>query len=114
MSKLSREDFMNRVKDFIGERDDDEALSFIEDCNDTITEDKNDWKAKYEAEVKAKEELDKSWRTKYKERFYSSDTNTHKDNDKDNDIDSLLDTRTEEQKQAEAITIDDLFTTKGE
>ena len=114
MSKLSRDDFMNKVKSIIGDRDDDEALAFIEDCNDTITEDKDDWKAKYEEAIKEKEELDKSWRAKYKERFYSSDTNTHKDNDKDKDIDSLLDNRSDEQKKAEATTIDSLFTVKGE
>ena len=101
---------MNAVKSIIGERDDDEALKFIEDCKDTITAEKDDWKAKYDAVVKEKEDLDKSWRAKYKERFYStepiSDNNTTKDT---NEHSNPLDTRTEEEKRAESITINDLF-----
>jgi hypothetical protein len=110
MAKLTKEEFMNTVKAFVGERDDDEALKFIEDCNDTITGDGDDWKAKYDEEVKAKEELDKSWRAKYKERFYSPDTNINDTNNKDtNEHSNPLDTRTEEEKRAESITINDLF-----
>ena len=110
MAKLSAKDFMERVKSVIGDRDDDEALSFLEDCKDTITDEKDDWKEKYDALLEEKEELDKSWRTKYKERFYSSDTNP--DNDKDKDKDNHkdpFDNRSEAEKQAEQISINDLF-----
>jgi hypothetical protein len=67
----------------------------------------------YEAEVEAKKKLDDEWRTKYKERFYSSDTNINNDNNKDNqdntNKDPNFDTRSDELKKAESITIDDLF-----
>lgn len=110
MAKLSSEEFMNSVKAIIGDRDDDEALKFIEDCKDTITGEHNDWKAKYDEAVKEKEDLDKSWRAKYKERFYSSDTNINENNPKDNnEHNTILDTRTDEEKKAESITINDLF-----
>ena len=110
MAKLSSEEFMNSVKAIIGDRDDDEALKFIEDCKDTITGEHDDWKAKYDEVVKEKEDLDKSWRAKYKERFYSSDTNTHENNPKDNnEHENILDTRSDEEKKAESITISDLF-----
>ena len=110
MAKLSSEEFMNSVRAIVGDRDDDEALKFIEDCKDTITGEKDDWKSKYDEVVKEKEELDKSWRAKYKERFYSSDTNINENNTKDNNEHSNpLDTRTEEEKRAESITINDLF-----
>lgn len=110
MAKLNSEEFMKSVKAIIGDRDDDEALKFIEDCKDTITGEKDDWKAKYDEVVKEKEELDKGWRAKYKERFYSSDTNINEDNNKDNNEHSNpLDTRTEEEKRVESITINDLF-----
>ena len=69
MAKLNAEEFMKSVQTIIGDRDDDEALKFIEDCKDTITGEKDDWKAKYDEVVKEKDELDKSWRAKYKERF---------------------------------------------
>ena len=113
MAKLKPEEFMKAVQTIIGDRTDDDALKFLEDCKDTITEDKNDYKAMYDAEVEAKKQLDDEWRTKYKERFYSSDTNINNDNNKDNqdntNKDPNFDTRSEELKRAESITIDDLF-----
>ena len=110
MAKLNAEEFMKSVQSIIGERDDDEALKFIEDCKDTITAEKDDWKAKYDEVVKEKEDLDKSWRAKYKERFYSTEPISNNDNPKDtNEHSNPLDTRTEEEKKAESITINDLF-----
>lgn len=111
MSKLKPEEFMKAVQTIIGDRTDDDALKFLEDCKDTITEDKNDYKTMYEAEVEAKKKLDDEWRTKYKERFYSSDTNINndKDNQDNTNKDPNFDTRSEALKQAESITIEDLF-----
>lgn len=110
MAKLTSEEFMKSVKSIVGERDDDEALKFIEDCKDTITGEKDDWKAKYDEVVKEKEELDKSWRAKYKERFYSSEPISDNNNTTNNNEHSNpLDTRTEEEKKAESITFNDLF-----
>lgn len=111
MAKLKPEEFMKAVQTIIGDRTDDDALKFLEDCKDTITEDKNDYKTMYEAEVEAKKKLDDEWRTKYKERFYSSDTNinNNKDNQDNTNKDPNFDTRSEELKKAESITIDDLF-----
>lgn len=56
------------IKNIIGDRNDDETLAFLEDLNDTVNQDKNDgedWKTKYE-------ENDKSWRNRYRERFFGS------------------------------------------
>ncbi len=110
MAKLNVDEFMNSVKSIIGDRDDDEALKFIEDCKDTITVEKDDWKAKYDAVVKEKEDLDKSWRAKYKERFYSTEPISSENNTKDiNEHTNIFDTRSEEERKAESIKIDDLF-----
>lgn len=111
MAKLQADEFMKRVQSILKDRDDDEALAFLEDCKDTITEEKDDWKAKYDELAKEKDELDKSWRTKYKERFYSSDTNINNNNDNNDNTkkDPNFDTRSEEEKKAETITITDLF-----
>ena len=115
MAKLTQKEFMDKVKSIIGDRDDDEVLSFLEDCKDTITAEKDEYKEKYEAAVKEKEELDKSWRTKYKERFYSADDPSNEDKDKDKDKDKdrhkdPFDTRSDKQREAEETTIDSLFT----
>lgn len=116
MAKLTVTEFMDKVKAIIGDRDDDEALSFLEDCKDTIAEDSDGYKEKYEKAVREKEELDKSWRTKYKERFYTSDNPTNNDDGKDKgkqDKDLFTD-KTEEQLKAENTTISDLFTEEKE
>lgn len=75
MAVLSKEEFMNRLKERIGEDTSDEAVSFIEDMTDTFNDmetrtsgnSDEQWKQKYD-------ELDKSWRKKYKDRFFNSET----------------------------------------
>ena len=69
MAILTKEQLMESIKNRVGEDTSDEALTFIENVNDTIenmSSDKNtDWKAKYE-------ENDAAWRQKYKDRFFNS------------------------------------------
>lgn len=68
MSVLSREDYLSRIKGRLGEELADEDISLLEDMTDTYDDlssklsDNTDWKAKYD-------ELDKSWRQKYVDRF---------------------------------------------
>ena len=104
---------MEKAKLMVGDRTDDDALSFLEDVKDTITDDKDDWKTKYETVLQEKAELDETWRKKYRDTFYSSDANKDKNenNNNNNDIGSLLDNRSEEEKRAQEITVDDLFST---
>ena len=112
MAKLSSDEFMKSIQSIIGDRTDDEALKFLENAKDTITSEHDDYKAKYEAEVEAKKKLDEDWRAKYKARFYSSDddTNINNPNNKDNTKnDPNFDRRSDAEKLAESITIDDLF-----
>lgn len=114
MAKLTAKELMEKAKQILGDRDDDEALSFLEDCKDTISEDKggDDWKAKYEALEKEKKQLDKDWRKRYRDTFFSSDSHTDKDKDKDtnpsnhaNDTDDAIDLEAEANK----VRFDDLF-----
>lgn len=112
MAKLTPKEFLEKAKQILGDRTDDDALSFLEDCNDTITDDKDgeDWKSKYDDLVKEKDELDKSWRQKYRDRFFSADNSQEsKDtnpsnhaNDKDDEIDL--------EEEAKKVRFDDLFT----
>lgn len=68
---LTRDDFMNTIKDVIGENTDDKSIKLLEDAADTLKdyEDKiatgdGGWKDKYE-------ENDKMWRERYTQRFFS-------------------------------------------
>ena len=117
MAKLTKKEILDKAKTIIGDRTDDDALGFLEDINDTISEGgEDDWKAKYDAEVEAKKQLDQEWRTKYKERFFSADSsqldkdktnpaNVDKDKPSEDDEDAKL-------EQANKVTFDDLFKEK--
>jgi hypothetical protein len=120
MARLTQSEFMAKLKTFIGDRTDDDAISFIEDCKDTITDDKDEWKQKYDDVVKEKEELDKTWRQKYTERFFSSDSHNetqpqdnHDNNRKTNPATIGGKEEPDEEllkiEQAEKVRIDDLF-----
>lgn len=113
MAVLNKQDFMNQIKAIVGDKNDDATLKFLEDANDTITSLNDDYKAKYETAVKEKEDLDKEWRERYKSRFFDdtniNNNNTNSNNNTTNNNDPF-DERTEEQKKAETITVNDLFT----
>lgn len=115
MAILKHEDLFQKAKAIIGERDDDEALEFLEDLNDTISSDKDDddWKSKYDDLLKEKEQLDKDWRKRYRDTFFSADSHTDKDKDT-NPSNHANDTTDEIDKEEEAkkVRFDDLFTAK--
>ena len=70
---LSRDEFLERIKNVVGEDTTEESLGVIEDFTDTfehleeLSSGQEDWKAKYE-------ENDKTWREKYRDRFFNNDT----------------------------------------
>lgn len=96
VSFLDKEAFFNRIDAFIGDRSDDDAISFIEDMTDTYTElekrqsESEDWKKKYS-------DLDDKWKKRYRKRFFSGTIISDPEVDFD------------EEKKPEDITIDDLF-----
>ncbi|MCM1219521.1 MAG: hypothetical protein NC548_34000 [Lachnospiraceae bacterium] len=68
----NKEYIMDKLKGFIGDKNDDETLRIIENFNDTIdewTKEKpvDDWEKKYH-------DLDAEWRQKYKDRFFNKET----------------------------------------
>lgn len=99
MAVLTREDFVARVKDRIGEATDDDAIAFLEDMTDTYesltANGADEWKQKYE-------DNDKSWREKYRNRFFDKVEKIKED---------VKDDQMEEGSGAKAsdISIDDLF-----
>jgi len=83
---LKLDEIMEQVKGIIGENTDDASLKFLEDLSDTINDyedkvkgDGEDWKKKFE-------DNDKEWRQKYQERFFSGGT----DNSNNGETDDLI------------------------
>lgn len=78
MAVLSKEDFLAKIQERIGEDNSDEAIGFIEDMTDTYNSmetqlsDTTDWKAKFE-------ENDAMWKQKYKDRFFTGVQEEKKD-----------------------------------
>ena len=72
MAVKTKAEILEIIRSRVGDSTDDGTLEFLEDVTDTLTDletrasDSTDWKGKYD-------ELDKSWREKYRERFFSSD-----------------------------------------
>lgn len=72
MAVKTKAEILETIRSRVGDSTDDETLEFLEDVTDTLSDletrasDSTDWKGKYE-------ELDKSWREKYLERFFSSE-----------------------------------------
>lgn len=63
MAKLSKDELIEKIKKYVGDRTDDETIEIIEDISDSIdSSDADEWKQKYE-------ENDKMWRDKYISRF---------------------------------------------
>lgn len=63
MAKLSKDELIEKVRKYVGDRTDDETIEIIEDITDSIdTSDADEWKQKYQ-------ENDKMWRDKYISRF---------------------------------------------
>lgn len=91
MAKLSKDELIEKVRKYVGDRKDDETIEIIEDISDSIdSSEADEWKKKYE-------ENDKMWRDKYISRF------VEKKEDE-------LDTPTEhEEEEKEYNSFEDLF-----
>lgn len=91
MAKLSKDELIEKVKKYVGDRTDDETIEIIEDISDSIdSSDADEWKQKYD-------ENDKMWRDKYISRFLEKKEDE-------------LDTPTEhEEEEKEYNSFDDLF-----
>lgn len=116
MAVLTREDYLSRLQELIGERNDDEALGILEDFTDTFDNGMSDNSEELTAlrdEVENLKnenvELENTWRNKYKARFYGgSDEEANPSNQSETDGTGTA----EEVPEPEDITIDDLFVEK--
>ena len=98
MAVLNREQFMSKINSFVGEDTSDEALQFVDDMSqtfDSLNQSSSEWQTKYN-------ELDTSWRKKYKERFLQGSADDGKESDE----------QIEKDNRAVTITFADLFSEK--
>lgn len=102
MAVRTIDEILESVRTRVGDSTEDADIEFIEDVSDTLNDlsskasGQEDWKSKYE-------ENDKTWREKYKERFFSSD---------ENEKDELEDNKDIEMKDDKPKTFADLFKEK--
>lgn len=91
MAKLSKDELIEKVKKYVGDRTDDKTIEIIEDISDSIdSSDADEWREKFE-------ENDKMWREKYISRFLEKKEDE-------------LDTPTEhEEEEKEYNSFEDLF-----
>ena len=81
--KLSKEELLEKVKTYVGDRADDETLEIIEDISDSFESSESaekieEIKTEYESKLA---NLDNEWREKYKARFFSEKDDTGNDVD---------------------------------
>lgn len=93
--KLSKEELLEKVKTYVGDRADDDTLEIIEDISDSFensesTEKVEKLKSEYETKLA---NLDNEWREKYKARFFSEKDKS--DNDNSDGVDDGSDEKTE-------------------
>lgn len=104
MAVVSKEELIQALSALIGETPDDTGLSIIENVTDTISDyesktvDTSEWESKYN-------ELDNSWRKRYKERFLSSADAGH-----ETSVEEVKEKQKEDvEKDSTELTFDDLF-----
>lgn len=91
MARLSKDELIEKVRKYVGDRTDDETIELIEDMSDSIdSSDADNWKQKYE-------ENDKLWRDKYISRFLEK---------KEDEIDTPTE---HEEEEKEYSSFEDLF-----
>lgn len=109
MAVVSKDELLNQIKNVIGDNTSDEALALIENASDTLDEqaksgNNEELTKEIEKLKKEKDELDKTWRDKYRERFFSGSSNPPKGTEGGEDDGD------DEEDDEEPKTFDDLFT----
>lgn len=102
MAKISKEEYLTKLRKFLGEEPDDAGLEILEDAQDSFIEESKDiTEALAEAETRHAEELaelESAWRKKYADRFLTPE-------------EVIEETKEDIEKEDESveITFDDLF-----
>ena len=102
MAILSRDDFFNRLQDYVGDDSSDRAISLVEDMTDTYNsfaerkDDSDEWEKKYY-------DNDRSWRERYRRRFFTGTSAIPGTDEMEDEGEKIT---------PENIKVDDLFTVK--
>ena len=106
MAILSKDEFFTRLQAQLGDDTSDESIAFLEDMTDTYNDMENrangdgeDWEKKYK-------DLDESWKKKYRHRFFTGGGGAMPNEESSGSDDNEYD--------PEDITVEDLFTKKGD
>ena len=108
MAVLDKETFMTRIREYFGDAPDDASLSVMEDIIDTYNDreqrsGEDEWKRRYD-------ELDRTWRQRYTERFFTPIPDSSTDDESYLYDRSNEDVSIEEQSPDDSLnTYDDLF-----
>lgn len=91
--KLKREELLEKVKAYVGDRADDETIEIIEDISDSFedsesAEEVEKLKTEYETKLA---NLDSEWRKKYKARFFSKDGNEGNEDEEEEEVEEKTD-----------------------
>lgn len=83
--KLKKEELLEKVKAYVGDRADDETLEIIEDISDSFensesAEEVEKVKTEYETKLA---NLESEWREKYKARFFSKNEDNGEDEEEE-------------------------------
>lgn len=102
----SKDELMELVRTRIGDDTSEEAISFIEDIEDTLTDlmgrDSTDWETKFR-------ENDEAWRKRYKERFFMTP-----DNNNTTPKDVVEDNAEDLEKEGKTKSFEELFKEKDD
>lgn len=109
MAKLSKSEMFKKVKEYLKEDTSDEAIALLEDLTDTLSDTDEDKDKVIEELKKEKEELDKSWRQRYIDRFEGKvtenlDDKTPEEGGDNDDVDDVTD------DDEDDLTFEDLLT----
>ena len=95
----TKDEIMKEIRDYIGDRSDDQTIALVENISDTI----DDYAAHGDYDTKLMA-VEAEWRKKYMERFFEGD--------KEEKIEDNEDEEKEENDKSEEIKIEDLYTEK--
>ena len=92
----TKDEIMEEIRAYIGDRSDDQTIALIENISDTI----DDYAAHGDYDTKLMA-VEAEWRKKYMERFFEGDKE-----------EKIEDNEDEEKDKSEEIKIEDLYTEK--
>lgn len=108
MAVRKKDELLSAIRTRLGEDTSDEAISLIEDFHDTLNDYDSrvgeDWKSKYE-------ENDKTWRQKYRDRFFQSPS---KDEGETTPAEVVSDNAEDLETEGEEKSFDSLFTERSD